>query len=639
MADPDFKPRKKGESKRSAAYAVCTEALKKERKALGEGRGVGGPKQGIGGAAYCVCPKCGKEIRHKRGTPCTELRCPKCGASMVGKERKSFPMRITKATMRDGGMYWQGVVTDDDWDEQDERLSLSIFRDFKHRLDAQRQKADYQPPFISLSHYDRMDDGSGEIGIVEDAWTHGRVFKSEGWFNDTRLGRRCFEVVEDELEQIKAGEKISDPVRFSIAFYPRQIAEQDNRRVYLKGIFDHVALTRVPVNPRTGFTEVMELKSMTTHKEDALSIVGEDYADDVDDLEHKRRTQKAGVDDLVIKADEDEALAIEEHREQEIILRALLEDEGYDDEAIEKAQWDYAYKKALPDSAYAWVEKGAGCEKKDGKTPQKCRHLPYKDKSGKVDCVHVRAALQAVGGARTGKKMSPPGGAVQKLRRALKGCQKSKAEILEIELSEYQQGRIDGYNAALELDIPDDEVKETMTDDNKEVKGDLDIDTIIDELKPAEEKAKAKPHPVDYHADLLKQLLAAEGEGRSRKMEAGEAIMRSLAVFVRTEIDESTPPSPEDIARSMKAEMQAEIVKPLMDEIAVLKTALEGKQPGSLQGKALRDLGTAPKKDEPVEPFYIDPVSSIRKAHGQTGKSQVRKLAEQGLFPEDETVL
>lgn len=29
VADPDFKPREKGQSKRSAAYAVCTSALKK----------------------------------------------------------------------------------------------------------------------------------------------------------------------------------------------------------------------------------------------------------------------------------------------------------------------------------------------------------------------------------------------------------------------------------------------------------------------------------------------------------------------------------------------------------------------------------------------------------------------------------
>lgn len=55
----------------------------------------------------------------------------------------------------------------------------------------------------------------------------------------------------------------------------------------------------------------------------------------------------------------------------------------------------YAQKKALPDSAYAYIE--PGCEKEDGKTQQSCRHMPIHDKA------HVAAALQALGGARTGK--------------------------------------------------------------------------------------------------------------------------------------------------------------------------------------------------------------------------------------------
>ena len=51
----------------------------------GEGQGVGGPIQGDGGASVCVCPACGTEVEHDRGTPCSEVPCPKCGTSMVGK--------------------------------------------------------------------------------------------------------------------------------------------------------------------------------------------------------------------------------------------------------------------------------------------------------------------------------------------------------------------------------------------------------------------------------------------------------------------------------------------------------------------------------------------------------------------------
>jgi Zn-finger nucleic acid-binding protein len=251
-------------------------------KARGEGQGVGGPRQGDGGPAYCVCPRCGYKAKHTPDQPCKSTKCPKCGAAMapqekanlgftytfgeregaeyitehcicpacgyearakadtlceethcpkcgqqmIAKEHKSIPMRITKATIRNGGMYWQGAISDDDWDKEDERLSLEIFHDFAQRLKAQRQKADYEPPFVSLSHYGRLD-GKGVMGIIEDVWIDGRVFKAEGWFSDTRLGRRVFEVVRSELERQQAGEKIENPIRFSVGFYPHLITWEE----------------------------------------------------------------------------------------------------------------------------------------------------------------------------------------------------------------------------------------------------------------------------------------------------------------------------------------------------------------------------------------------------------------------------
>ena len=52
-------------------------------KARGEGMGVGGERQGDGGADYCVCSKCGYKAKHEKGKPCGT--CPKCGGSMTGK--------------------------------------------------------------------------------------------------------------------------------------------------------------------------------------------------------------------------------------------------------------------------------------------------------------------------------------------------------------------------------------------------------------------------------------------------------------------------------------------------------------------------------------------------------------------------
>ncbi len=53
-------------------------------RGLGQGAGrgrMGGRSAGLGGE--CVCPNCGHRITHQRGTPCSQIRCPNCGAMMT----------------------------------------------------------------------------------------------------------------------------------------------------------------------------------------------------------------------------------------------------------------------------------------------------------------------------------------------------------------------------------------------------------------------------------------------------------------------------------------------------------------------------------------------------------------------------
>jgi len=48
----------------------------------GQGRGrMGGFDMGPGG--NCVCLSCGKTAPHQQGVPCTQLKCPACGAPMT----------------------------------------------------------------------------------------------------------------------------------------------------------------------------------------------------------------------------------------------------------------------------------------------------------------------------------------------------------------------------------------------------------------------------------------------------------------------------------------------------------------------------------------------------------------------------
>ena len=38
---------------------------------------------GMGPAGNCVCPACGYSARHRRGVPCLQERCAKCGKALV----------------------------------------------------------------------------------------------------------------------------------------------------------------------------------------------------------------------------------------------------------------------------------------------------------------------------------------------------------------------------------------------------------------------------------------------------------------------------------------------------------------------------------------------------------------------------
>lgn len=53
----------------------------------GAGRGLGGGgRQGgfaAGPGGNCVCPKCGHKTTHQIGTPCYQMKCPKCDTAMT----------------------------------------------------------------------------------------------------------------------------------------------------------------------------------------------------------------------------------------------------------------------------------------------------------------------------------------------------------------------------------------------------------------------------------------------------------------------------------------------------------------------------------------------------------------------------
>ena len=155
--------------------------------------------------------------------------------------------------------------------------------------------------------------------------------------------------------------------------------------------------------PKRGSGGDMSLEEINT-KIQELQDKRKELRDKLDDMYAKtsEKSPTEGVWDEISKIDEEIQVYLQAKAIKVAAADEMTDIDGYElDYVAEDAQWDYAYKAALPDSAYAHIE--SGCEKKDGKTQQSCRHMPIKDKAGNYDDAHVKAALSALGGGRTGK--------------------------------------------------------------------------------------------------------------------------------------------------------------------------------------------------------------------------------------------
>lgn len=245
-----------------------------------------------------------------------------------------FSLAITKVSVdkSDGGvMRWRAVASDTAPDLYNEAMSLELFDDFIHRIN---EKSQVPPPFdkalnedwrggmpyLSIAHYKSGTGGKNVPGMPEKIYRDGTRLKAVGTLHDTDMGRAVFRSLCDDLYSEKA--KQEGKIRISIGFLdlvhkhdgegknPDFVFERKSlddkcpmcqkgagKKVYLKGQLVHLALTRVPVNPRTDM-EVDKAMTIETKKEDAASIIGVELSDT---LEEKSLVTN---DVLVVKAEE-----------------------------------------------------------------------------------------------------------------------------------------------------------------------------------------------------------------------------------------------------------------------------------------------------------------------------------------------
>jgi len=246
---------------------------------------------------------------------------------------QEFSMAIVKASYdkKTATRRWRAVASDTEEDSYEDNMSLELFSDFLGRIETEEQppeefRSDFWDggkPYLSVSHYPDLN-GKGVPGPVDAVYVDGNRLKSTGRFDDTPLGRACFESICRDLygeDPVPDDEKI----RISIAFLDykhrhkatgfvfersdensvcveclRELLEGEyGGREFLRGHLIHLGMTRVPVNTRT---EMEVERSMTTRKEDAASIVGEELAEELEQENELVGKSEA----LIIKSEEEE---------------------------------------------------------------------------------------------------------------------------------------------------------------------------------------------------------------------------------------------------------------------------------------------------------------------------------------------
>lgn len=223
---------------------------------------------------------------------------------------------------------WFATASGVDRDLYGERMSTPLFKDFIRRIESREEPPEPFKsrawngglPYLGVAHYLDLD-GEGIVGPTDQAWVDGDILKARGTFAQTPLADAAYEAIRSDIEAKKPA---TDRVRISIAFIdwghdhegvggftrkslldrcPHCDAKAGDK-VYKAGHLVHLALTRKPAYLDTAIE--LEERSMTTKRDDAASIVGDELADE---LEKKSkgivvRSELVDPSALVVKADE-----------------------------------------------------------------------------------------------------------------------------------------------------------------------------------------------------------------------------------------------------------------------------------------------------------------------------------------------
>lgn len=293
-------------------------------------------------------------------------------------------------------MYWSAVGSDVDWDLYGEKMSLELYKSMISKINNKipppefyrdEVTSDYWQggmPYLSIAHFS---DGNGKAvpGEVHKLYVDGKKLKAKGLLFENPLGTAVWKSLKkDELNYKNLIDE--DRIRISIAFIDlahkhgesgeifhrksktdvcAECRSGKGEKIYLDGYLVHLALTRVPVNPRTlmEIDNPMAKKSKPeTRKEDAESILGDPNL--VEEVVEATLETKSDV--LVEMSEADEEPIVEESKGKK---------EPMDEEDEEDKE---AYSKKSEGEESEWKPYGGATSLKEAKEYTEAQHESWR---------------------------------------------------------------------------------------------------------------------------------------------------------------------------------------------------------------------------------------------------------------------
>ena len=245
-------------------------------------------------------------------------------------------LRITKASYQKSDrapMKWAAIDSDVDPDLFEEKMSTELYMDFCSRIENKTPipeafhevicESDWcgGMPYLSIAHYKAGTSMGNVPGAVDSVYMDGTRLKSKGTLHDSPMGRKVFDALREDLYMEKSGNVDHRPVRISIGFLDLEhehvpqvsggqhftftrtdtgqicplCSQGIGGKIYKKGQLIHLAMTRVPVNPRTRMSVEKSMDDIITKRDDAKSIIGE--------LAEELEEKSIASDVLVVRSD------------------------------------------------------------------------------------------------------------------------------------------------------------------------------------------------------------------------------------------------------------------------------------------------------------------------------------------------